>query len=179
MPSDDVSVLIGRVALGDRAAFRRLYDLTSPKLFSVCLRILRDRGEAEDALQEVYVKVWHNASKFQVSGYSSITWLSAVARHHAIDRIRARKPIAADIEQVMEAPDDRPDPERSVLMASERGRIDRCLDELKAERAEAVRGAYVEGYSYQELADRYRLPVNTLRTWLRRSLKSLRDCLER
>ena len=111
MMSDDVSVLIQRVGLGDRAAFRRLYDLTSPKLFAVCLRILRDRGEAEDALQEVYVKVWHNASKFTVSDYSPITWLAAVARNHAIDRTRARKPDAADIDEVVETPDDRPDPE--------------------------------------------------------------------
>jgi RNA polymerase sigma-70 factor, ECF subfamily len=179
MTSDDVSNLIGRVGLGDRVAFRRLYELTSPKLFAVCLRILRDRGEAEDALQEVYVKVWGNASRFTVSGYSPITWLAAVARNHSIDRIRARKKDVVDIEEVVETPDEAPDPESSVLASSERHQIDRCLDELKAERAEAVRGAYIEGYSYQELADRYRLPVNTLRTWLRRSLLSLKVCLER
>ena len=177
--SDDLSELIERISLRDREAFRRLYDLTSPKLFAICLRMLRDKGEAEDALQEVYVKVWTNASKFTVSQYSAITWLAAVARNHAIDIIRARKPQAVDIEDVLSTADDRPDPERSVLAASERRRIDRCLGELKAERADAVRSAYIEGYSYQELADRYRLPVNTLRTWLRRSLLSLKGCLER
>lgn len=179
MMSDDLSTLIGRVGLRDREAFRRLYDLSSPKLFAICLRILRDKGEAEDALQEVYVKVWHNASKFTASDYSPITWLAAVARNHAIDRIRARKPGAVDIDEIVETPDNRPDPESNVLAASERRQIDRCLEELKAERAEAVRSAYIEGYSYQELADRYHLPVNTLRTWLRRSLVSLRGCLER
>ncbi len=179
MSSEEVSDLIKRVALGDRVAFRRLYDLTSPKLFAVCLRILRDRGEAEEALQEVYVKVWHNASKFTVSGYSPITWLAAVARHQAIDRIRARKPGTVDMIEAMEAHDGRLDPEKSMLAASERECIERCLSELKEERAEAVRAAYIEGHSYQDLADRFHLPINTLRTWLRRSLISLKLCLER
>jgi RNA polymerase sigma-70 factor (ECF subfamily) len=179
MASDELSDLIGRIGLGDRQAFRRLYDATSPKLFAVCLRVLRERGEAEDALQEVYVKVWQNAPRFTVPGYSPISWLSAIARNHAIDRIRARKPQTVDIEDIVEIADNAPDPEGLLLAKSDMTRIDRCLSELKADRAEAVRSAYIEGYSYQELADRYGLPINTLRTWLRRSLLSLKECLQR
>lgn len=179
MDGKDVSQLILRVGIGDRQAFRLLYDATSAKLFAVCLRVLRDRSEAEEALQEVYIKVWHNASRFAASGYSPITWLAAVARNHAIDRARARKPEAVPIEDAPETAASGPDPEAAVISVSEGERIGKCLGELKAERAAAVQGAYVEGYSYHELAERHGIPVNTMRTWLRRSLLLLRDCLQR
>lgn len=179
MPPDDVSQLILRVGIGDRQAFRLLYGATSAKLFAVCLRVLRDRSEAEEALQEVYIKIWHNASRFAVSSYSPITWLASVARNHAIDRIRARKPQAVPIDDALETPVDAAGPEMDMISASERERIGRCLDELQADRAAAVRGAYLDGYSYQELADRHGIPVNTMRTWLRRSLMRLKDCLQR
>ena len=176
--ADDLSRLIQRVGLGDRQAFRDLYRLTSAKLFGVCLRVLREKSEAEDALQEVYIKIWHNAARFAVTGQSPVSWLAAVARNHAIDRIRARKPQSVDIDLVPEMADEAPDPEQASVAAGERQRIDNCLGKLRADRAEAVRGAYIEGYSYQELAERYRLPINTVRTWLRRSLLQLRECLQ-
>lgn len=177
MSTDELAQLIARTALADRAAFRLLYQRTSPKLFGICLRILRDRGEAEDALQEVYVKIWQNAPKFSAMGYSPITWLAAIARNHAIDRIRSRRPQAMDIDEAFDLADEKPTPEQNVANSSEKSRIDRCLDQLKPDRAEAVRSAYVEGFSYEELAARYKVPLNTLRTWLRRSLLSLQECL--
>jgi RNA polymerase sigma-70 factor, ECF subfamily len=175
---EDLGKLIQRVGLGDRQAFRVLYSLTSPKLYAVCLRVLREKPDAEDALQEVYIKIWHNAGRFAVTDQSPVSWLAAIARNHAIDRIRARKPQSVAIEDAPEVADEGKDPEQAVLMGDERQRVDNCLGQLKAERAAAVRAAYVEGYSYQELADRFRLPLNTVRTWLRRSLLQLRECLE-
>lgn len=176
--ADDLSRLIQSVGLGDRAAFRALYQLTSAKLFGVCLRVLRDKGEAEDALQEVYVKIWHNAARFAVMDRSAISWLAAIARNHAIDRARARHPQPVAMAEALDLPDGSPDPEQATLTSDLRQRIDGCLEQLKGERAAAVRGAYVEGYSYQELAERYSLPLNTVRTWLRRSLLQLRECLQ-
>ena len=178
MAVDDLSRLIQRIALGDRAAFRALYSLTSAKLFAVCLRVLRDRGEAEDALQEVYVKIWHNAARFMVTDRSAISWLAAIARNHAIDRARARHPQPVAIGEALEVPDGSPDPEQAALASAVRQRIDACLEQLKGARAAAVRAAYIEGYSYQELAERHGLPLNTVRTWLRRSLLQLRECLQ-
>ncbi|MCB1491526.1 MAG: sigma-70 family RNA polymerase sigma factor [Rhodobiaceae bacterium] len=175
----DISSLISRVALGDRAAFRALYKATSAKLFGVILRILKDRAESEDSLQEVYVKVWRNAGRFSADGASPMAWLIAIARNQAIDRIRARRPEAVDVDMASELPDDRPDPERQTIAASERRRIELCLEQLDPARADAVRGAYLEGYSYQDLADRHAIPINTMRTWLRRSLAALRECLSR
>jgi len=175
--SAEIAGLIARVALRDRAAFRDLYGRTSAKLFGVCLRILRDRSEAEEALQEVYVKVWQRADRYVQSGFSPISWLVAVARNHCLDLLRARKPASEDIDLALDVADSGPDPEQAALAGSERSRIDGCLGQLEADKADAVRGAYLDGYSYDELAERHGVPLNTMRTWLRRSLMKLRECL--
>ncbi|WP_019956127.1 sigma-70 family RNA polymerase sigma factor [Yoonia vestfoldensis] len=174
---EDVENMIQRVGLGDRAAFSALYDATSAKLFGVCLRILNDRAEAEDALQDAFVRIWQKAGSYAVNGYSPMTWLITLTRNLAIDRLRARKGGAVDIDEVHDLKDTGPTPEAAAVAASERSRLDGCLNELDADRAEAVRGAYLEGYSYDELAARFAVPLNTMRTWLRRSLIKLKDCL--
>ncbi len=163
----------------DRAAFDLLYRHTSGKLFGVCLRVLNDRAEAEEALQEVFVKIWTKADRFAVSDLSPISWLVAIARNHAIDRIRARRQPSVDIDAALDIADPTPGPEAMAVAGDESGRVHRCLDELDADRAAAVRGAYLKGESYAELAERHDVPLNTMRTWLRRSLMKLRECLER
>ena len=176
--ADPISDLILRVALRDRSAFSALYEATSAKLFGICLRVLKDRAEAEEALQEAYVKVWNHASRFSVTANSPISWLAAIARNNAIDRLRARRPETVELDEEMGGADETPDPERLVMSRETGARISACLDELEANRADAVRGAYLDGYSYQELAEQFSVPLNTMRTWLRRSLMSLRKCLE-
>lgn len=173
----EIENLIARVAMRDRQAFRSLYDHTSAKLFGVSLRILGNRTEAEDALQEVFVKIWQQASKFRPGTASPMTWLITVARNHAIDRLRTRRGGHVDIDAAAEIPDRSKTPEQEAINTGERHRIDECMAALKPERAEAVRLAYVEGESYNDLADRLGVPLNTVRTWLRRSLLQLRDCL--
>ena len=179
----EIEALIERVALRDRAAFERLYGRTSAKLFGVCLRVLDDRAAAEDALQEVYVKIWHGAGRYRVNGLSPMTWLIAVARHHAIDRRRAQGRTAAaggaPVEAAAVLADRAPGPEAQAIMASEAERILRCLDELDPARADAVRGAYLEGATYAAMAERHGVPVNTMRSWMRRSLIKLRECMGR
>jgi RNA polymerase sigma-70 factor (ECF subfamily) len=173
----EIADLISRCALRDRAAFETLYQRTSAKLFGVSLRILRDRAEAEEALQDVYVKIWQRADRYVQGAYSPISWLVAVARNHALDRLRGRKPASDDLDAALDIADSGPDPEQSAIGRSERGRIEDCLGTLEPDRADAVRGAYLDGYSYDELAERYAVPLNTMRTWLRRSLLKLRECL--
>jgi len=175
----DLEQLIAQVALQDRAAFRALFSATSAKLFGVCLRVLNDRAEAEDALQEIYVKVWHRAARYSVTGHSPMTWLITVARNHAIDRLRARKGRVETLDPEMPLADPAPGPEARAVAAGEAARIAACLEELEDTRAAAVRGAYFEGASYADLAARFEVPLNTMRTWLRRSLLSLKDCLSR
>jgi RNA polymerase sigma factor, sigma-70 family len=174
---EKVEALIGRVALGDRTAFAELYDATSGKLLAVCMSVLKSRPEAEDTLQEVYLRVWNKADRYAVTGHSPMTWLITIARNIAIDRLRARKAGSVDLDQAGEIPEPAPGPEAATIAASESRRIMACFEELPADRAAAVRGAYLEGMSYQALADRYEVPLNTMRTWLRRSLLALKDCL--
>lgn len=176
LPSE-IENLISRCGLGDRLAFRSLYAATSAKLFGVCLRVLKNRTDAEDVLQETYVKIWHNAAKYQVSGYSPITWLVTIARNQSIDRLRSRKPDTAELAEADDIADTSSTPEQSVMLGGDVERLRLCLDKLSPGRAEAVKAAYMEGYSYQELAERLNQPINTVRTWLRRSLISLKECL--
>lgn len=171
--------LIERSALGDRNAFSALYDATSAKLFGVCLRVLNNRADAEETLQEAYVRIWQKAGSYAANGYSPMTWLITLTRNLAIDKLRARKPPAEEIGAVRDLSDDAPTPEAAAVAASERARIVACLEELEGDRARAVRGAYLQGDSYQDLADRFGVPLNTMRTWLRRSLLKLKDCLSR
>jgi RNA polymerase sigma-70 factor (ECF subfamily) len=175
----EIEDLIARTARGERAAFLDLYDRTSAKLFGICLRVLDDRADAEEVLQETYVKIWRNADRYAANGLSPMTWLITVARNSAIDKRRSRGRGDRGLEAAAELPDGGPTPEAAAMAGSERARIVLCLSELEADRAAAVRGAYLQGLSYQELAERYGVPLNTMRTWLRRSLMKLRECLTR
>jgi RNA polymerase sigma-70 factor (ECF subfamily) len=179
-PTQEIAELIGRVSLRDRTAFRTLYERTNAKLFGVTLRILKNRAEAEEALQDVFVKVWQRADRYVAGQTSPISWLVAVARNHCLDILRARRPAAATLDDVaLKVSDALPDPEAQTASRAEAARIEVCLEQLEDDRAEAVRGAYLDGFSYLELAERHNVPLNTMRTWLRRSLLKLRDCLTR
>jgi RNA polymerase sigma-70 factor (ECF subfamily) len=177
--TDQIEDLIARVALGDRDAFSMLYDATSAKLFGVSLRVLKHRGEAEDCLQDAYLRIWNKADQYAVTGHSPMTWLITLARNVAIDRLRQRRQGQVDLSEVAEIAEPRPGPEATAMAASEMRRIGACLDELPEDRAGAVRAAYLDGAQYKDLAAHYDVPLNTMRTWLRRSLQSLRECLSR
>lgn len=182
-PVREIEDYIGKVALGDRQALSALYDRTSAKLFGVCLRVLKDRAAAEDALQEVYLKVWRNANRYASNGLSPMTWLITIARNTAIDALRARKRAGQGAETGMEVAEriaaPGPTPEAAAVAAGEARRIGACMEELEEDRRAAVRGAYLEGKTYAELAAAAGVPLNTMRTWLRRSLIKLRECLQR
>lgn len=178
MDRDKIEELIARVALKDRAAFEELYDLTSAKLMGVSLRVLNKRAAAEDAMQDTYVKIWNNADRYQANGLSPMTWLITIARNTAIDRLRSQRSGHQDIDTPgLELVAPGPSPEDFAVASSEAARLSGCLDELAEDRGAAVRGAYLEGASYADLADRFSVPLNTMRTWLRRGLISLRECM--
>ena len=172
---------IAGVARGDPSALRALYRNTSAKLFGVCLRILGDRGEAEEVLQEVYVTVWRKAHLFDAGrGLSPMTWLVALARNKAIDRLRSagRQRRTEPLEAAGEIVDPATGAQETLEQAGERGRLDACLAQLDARQQLVIRTAFFEGASYPELAGRMGTPLGTLKSWIRRGLLKLRACLE-
>jgi RNA polymerase sigma factor (sigma-70 family) len=176
----ELAAALVRVAAGDRAALRNVYQDTSAKLFGVCLRILKDRSEAEDVLQDVYVTVWRKAAAFDPGRASPITWLVAIAHNRAIDRLRASA-LGRRMEPI-EAADAVSDPAPAAVerieLAQQHQRLARCLEELEARHASAIRAAFLEGATYEELAASMRVPLGTMKSWIRRGLLKLRACLE-
>ena len=176
-----LSAALNRVAGGDRAALRLVYDMTAAKLFGVCLRILNDRGEAEDVLQDVYITVWRKAGAFDAARASPITWLVAIARNRAIDRARASgaSRVKAPIEAAEMIADSAPLASDRLEAEQESGRLGGCLDELDARQSAAIRAAFMDGLTYEALANRTGVPLGTMKSWIRRGLAKLKECLER
>jgi RNA polymerase sigma factor (sigma-70 family) len=176
-----LTAAIRRVAGGDRAALRLVYDATAAKLFGVCLRILKDRNEAEDVLQDVYLNVWRKASAFDETRASPITWLAAIARNRAIDRVRSGN--VARLSEPIEAAEAIADPAplaaESLEAMQENKRLYSCLEELEQRQSAAIRAAFMDGLTYDELAQRSGVPLGTMKSWIRRGLAKLRACLER
>lgn len=177
--ADDLSAVAG----GDRAAFERMYQSTSAKLFGVCVRVLGDRDDAEDVLQEVYTTVWRKAGQFDATRASAITWLAMIARNRAIDRLRtAPAPSSRARMEPIEIAETVADPGTSPVGATEaadaRTRLDRCLEQLDTRRRSLIRTAFFEGATYEELARRIGSPLGSVKSWIRRGLQQLRVCLE-
>jgi RNA polymerase sigma factor (sigma-70 family) len=180
LPSPDpLATLMARIAAGERPALRALYDATASKLFGVCLRILCDREEAQDVLQDVYVTVWRRAVRYDAGRASVTTWLATIARNRAIDRLRARGPLArAQPVEGLEIADDAPLAEAALEARDAARRLAACLDELDPRTAAVIRTAFFEGVTYEALAHRLDTPLGTVKSWIRRGLARLRGCLE-
>lgn len=178
--SDPLADLMLQIAAGDRSAMRRLYDATSAKLFGVCLRILSDKDESEDVLQEVYLTIWRRADRYEAERASVMAWISTIARNRAIDRLRARGPLAyAEPVEDLQIEDDAPRAEALLETAQDGQALVRCLEELDARTQGAIRTAFFEGLTYEALARRLDAPLGTVKSWIRRGLLKLRGCLER
>ncbi len=171
----ELAGLLARAADGDKQSFREFYDRTSAKLFGIILRILVERGEAEDVLQEVYVTVWRKAAEFDAARASPVTWLATIARNRAIDRLRARgsRP-AAPIEDAMDVRDESPLADALIDSDRDAQRLRAALSMLEPQHAAAIRSCYFEGTTYEALAQRENVPVGTLKSWVRRGLIRLK-----
>ena len=167
----ELAALLARAASGDQVAFRDFYDRTSAKLFGIILRILVERGEAEDVLQEVYVTVWRKAAEFDPTRASPVTWAATIARNRAIDRLRARasRP-SSPLDEAADVRDE--SPAADVIIDTDRAaaNIHIALSGLEPRHAAAIRSCYFEGLTYEALALREGVPVGTLKSWVRRGL---------
>jgi RNA polymerase sigma-70 factor (ECF subfamily) len=172
--------LMAEIARGDRSALKRLYEATSAKLFGLALRILSDREEAEDVLQDVYVTIWRRADRYDAGRASVIAWVSAIARNRAIDRLRARGPLAhAEPVEDLEVADERVGVDAMLVAAGDAARLHGCLGELDVRTQGVIRTAFFEGVTYEALAHRMDAPLGTVKSWIRRGLARLKGCLER
>lgn len=189
--SQALADLLSRVALGDRAAFDRLYRDTSPHLLGVILRIQRDRAQAEDVLQEVYVNVWRSAQSFNPALSQARTWLNSVARNRAIDSLRRRQAEPQTLSRFQAGPDeddtdmlqdiaaDTPGPLDLLEQASDARALTTCMKALSGEQQHSLALAYYQGLTHAEVAEQLGHPLGTVKSWVRRGLQSLKTCLER
>lgn len=179
---ESLNELLIRSGQGEAAAFRQLYDATSPRLFAVCKRLLRDDALAEDVLQEGFVKVWHHAAQFSVSKASAMTWMTTIVRNQALDKLRqtkARPETLGDVEyETLEFASLEPGPDALQQMGEDAHRLMHCLDQLKPEQRECILQAFFHGQTHEELAHTLAKPLGTVKAWIRRGLEQLKGCLQ-
>ncbi len=190
----DLAGLLAQAGLGDRAAFAELYERSSAHLFAVVLRINHDRTQAEDILQEVFVKVWTAARTFDPAQSQPLTWMTSIARNHAIDSLRRRQTqpriqslSANDGGDAGDEPAEDPyenvedaaaGPMELLSQASEARAITTCMEVLNAQQRQCVALAFYNGLSHAEVADQLRQPLGTVKSWVRRGLLALKNCLQ-
>jgi RNA polymerase sigma-70 factor, ECF subfamily len=173
--------LLDRCAAADAQALQRLYALVSPLLFGCITRILRRQALAEEALQEVFICIWQQAGQFSAVRGRPMAWMMSIARYRAIDLLR-RERLAPTL--LAELPEDRTDDAAADSETSSTGWLpsaelmQRCLALLSEEQAHCLHLAYVDGSSHADIARLVGSPLGTVKSWIRRALLSLRQCLE-
>ena len=184
----ELSQLLARAGVGDQAAFAMLYQRTSAHLFAVVLRINRDRAQAEDIVQEVYVSVWRAAAAFNAAQSQPMTWLTRIARNRAIDSLRRAQTrpqtsstTATDDEDndvYDTTADHAPGPLELLTRAADMRQLGECMEALSRSQRQSLALAFYEGLSHAEVADHMRQPLGTVKSWVRRALLTLRRCLD-
>lgn len=182
MPDNDLyAELLGLCAQGDDRAFARLYQLTSPRLYSVCLRLMRTQQAAEEVLQEGFVKIWHNCGAFDHRRASAMTWMTTVVRNRGLDVLRSKKSrpreVDAEFESMEFASGDMSPSEGAGLSWSAR-RVGECMEDLRESQRKSIYMAYYYGYTHEEIARKLQAPLGTVKAWVRRGIERLRKCLE-
>jgi len=173
-PEIELAQLLQRCAAQDSAAFRTLYDKTSPIIFARLLRMLRRRSVAEEVLQDVYVRIWQRAAQYEVGRGRALAWMVTIARYCAIDLMRRERLTLVSDDSLAEIPDE---------SAAEAGGIekpnnfDHCIGQLNEKTRACLTLAFVEGRSHDEIARLTTNPLGSVKSWIRRGLLSLKDCL--
>lgn len=177
-PDDRIEQLLSRCALRDERALSELYELVSSQLFGILLRILKRRALAEEALQDVMVRVWQRADQYVAYRGRAMTWLSSIARYRAIDLLRAQRTHTSIDDAPAEALANDDDFADATLSQRLRNALGDCLGRLNREQQRCIALAYVNGYSQDQIATAIGSPLGTVKSWMRRGLASLKRCLE-
>ena len=171
-----------RMARGDHGALAELYDRNARMVFSLALRILQNRADAEDVVQDVFAQVWSQAGRYDTARGAVAAWMLMMARSRAIDRLRSRasRPeTASEARVVEEMPDETARQDLQLLSAEQVENLQRALNELPAAQREALELAYYEGLTHAEIADRLSEPLGTVKTRIRQAVIKLRESLVR
>lgn len=164
---------------GDSLALKAIYEREGPRMLGIANRMLRRRALAEEAVHDAFLAIWRHASRFDAGKGAGATWIYTILRNRALSILRdesrmelSEEPVGEDMES------DDPDPEKIVLGLSDAGALRHCLERLETKRRHAIVLAYTEGLSHGELAGRLGMPLGTVKSWLRRGLLTLKECLQ-
>jgi RNA polymerase sigma-70 factor (ECF subfamily) len=176
----ELNELVAAVARGDRQGLARLYTAASPQLFGIALRIMKRRDRAEEVLQDAFVSIWQRARDYDAAKGSVMTWMASIVRNGAIDVLRRDRPSLslddAPGQETWASPE--PDPFEAALASAEARRIRDCLGTLDDKPRQAITLGYYDGLTQEELAAKLSAPLGTIKSWVRRGLLRLKDCLE-
>lgn len=184
-PDAELMALIDRVGLRDEAALRLLYDRTAPKLFGLALRVVRQREWAEDVVQEAFMTIWRIAGDYRATLSPPMAWMGLIVRSRALDLLRKRTAdraqLTQEFDEIMEdtMQSDAPDPSATADASQQAWALHQCLSQLEGRQREVVSLAYLRDLSHSELAEQLKLPLGTVKTWIRRGLEKLRVCMGR
>lgn len=182
-PDDELMALIDRVARRDEPALKALYDQTSGKLYGLALRVVRNNEWAEDALQETFLQIWRTAPDYRASLSPPMAWLGLIVRSRSLDLLRRRKAerehLTDEIDEAMAdtLEGNSPNPMDTSLASQQAWALHQCLGRLENRQREVVSLAYLRDLSHGELAQQLKLPLGTVKTWIRRGLDQLRNCM--
>lgn len=176
--AEQLKQLLAQCALGNRRAFETLYRNAAPRLHSVALRCMGRHDLAEEVVQESFVRIWHNASRYEAHLSAPLTWMINITRHQAIDQLRKhREQPLSDLQQDALA-DEGPSAHEQLDSAREANALNHCIERLDAMQRQSITIAYFHGLSCSELADQLQAPLGSVKSWIRRGMERLRRCLE-
>ena len=184
-PDTQLIALIDRVALADESALKELYEMTSSKLYGVAVRVVSNKGWAEDVLQEAFINIWRIAGDYKASLSPPMAWMCLIVRSRGLDFLRRRRSDRADAVQELDdvlsdtLEGDSANPMDTALAGEQAWALHQCLSQLDNKQREVVSLAYLRDLSHGELAEQLKLPLGTVKTWIRRGLEQLRGCMSR